>query len=182
MRDEFWVFGYGSLMWKPEFEYVERVVADLHGYQRRFCLRSIRYRGTPEAPGLVLALDHDEHAVCTGMAYRVSASVASEVYRYLRQREMVTGAYLESLHPLRLHDGRDVEGLAYSVAPDHPQYAGGLSLAEQARIIAISEGPAGLNRDYLFSTLEHLRGIGIADPELEALEREVRSLAGTPAG
>ncbi|QDL91330.1 gamma-glutamylcyclotransferase [Paroceanicella profunda] len=182
MRDEFWVFGYGSLMWKPGFEFVERVVADLHGYQRRFCLRSIRYRGTPEAPGLVLALDHEPGAVCTGMAYRVSAAVASEVYRYLRQREMVTGAYLESLHPLRLKDGRDVEGLAYSAAPDHPQYAGRLSLAEQARIIAAAEGPAGLNRDYLFSTLEHLSGIGIADPELEALAAEVRALTGAVSG
>lgn len=176
MDREFWVFGYGSLMWRPGFEFAERQVADLHGFRRRFCLRSIRYRGTPEAPGLVLALDRMTGITCTGMAYRVAAEAAPGAYAYLRAREMVTGSYEEIFHDLALSDGRRVEALVYVAVPEHPQYWGDVTLAEQAEIIARAAGPAGPNRDYLFSTMEQLRALGIPDPELEALEAAVRRL------
>jgi cation transport protein ChaC len=173
----FWVFGYGSLMWRPGFAAEERQVATLTGHARRFCLSSIRYRGTPEAPGLVLALAAAPGEICTGIAWRVSAAGAAGVLAYLRERELVTYAYREALLPLALADGRGVAGLAYVADPAHSQHRGGLTLSEQAAVIARAEGPAGTNRDYLYQTLAHLRDLGIADPGLEALEPLVRARA-----
>lgn len=176
MTDGLWVFGYGSLMWRPGFEAAERVPAVLAGFARRFCLRSIRYRGTPEAPGLVLALAPDPAARCEGIAYRIAPERAAGTLAYLRERELVTYAYREEEHPVRLADGRTVPALAYVADPAHPQFAGGLGPAEQAAIIARARGPAGTNRDYLLSTLAQLRAIGIADAEIERLAEAVAAL------
>ncbi|TVQ56169.1 MAG: gamma-glutamylcyclotransferase [Rhodobacteraceae bacterium] len=172
MDDEkggFWVFGYGSLMWRPGFAFAERRMARAPGFRRRFCLRSIRYRGTPEAPGLVLGLDRDGAAACEGIAYRVAADGASVTLAYLRERELVTYAYEEASAPVDLDDGRRVDALLYVVDPAHAQYAGALTPAEQAAIIARAAGPAGPNLDYFRNTLAHLREIGVHDAELEAL-------------
>jgi cation transport protein ChaC len=177
MDGELWVFGYGSLMWRPGFPFAAREVARLPGFARRFCLRSVRYRGTPEAPGLVLALAPDPAAACTGLAFRVEAGAEADTLAYLRERELVTYAYRETRRAVILPSGRAVEALTYVSDPAHPQFCAHLSPAEQAAIIARAEGPAGANRDYLYSTLAHLRALGIVDPELEALEPEVRRLA-----
>lgn len=177
--DDLWVFGYGSLMWKPGFAFAERRMARLHGWRRRFCLRSITYRGTPEAPGLVLGLDHDPDGWCDGVAFRVTADAAPDVCAYLRARELVTYAYREERLPVALDDGTQVRALAYVVDPGHPQYAGGLGLAEQAAVIASAAGPMGPNHEYLWNTTAHLRELGVTDPELALLEAEVRSLTGT---
>ena len=163
---DMWVFGYGSLMWQPGFAFVERTLAALPGWQRRFCLRSIRYRGTPEAPGLVLGLDADPAATCQGVAFRVAAANAEEVHAYLRARELVTYAYRETHQPALLRDGRTVSALTYVVDRTHPQYAGDLLPEAQAAIIARATGPSGTNRAYLDNTLAHLRDVGIADPGL----------------
>ncbi|MBO9455495.1 gamma-glutamylcyclotransferase [Paracoccus sp. R12_1] len=176
MNDVFWVFGYGSLMWDPGFGPVETVKARLEGYSRSFCLRSTRYRGTEEAPGLVLGLDSEPGASCAGLALRIPEDRHAETLAYLRERELDTGAYDEMVLPLTLQDGRRVQALAYVMKRDHWQYAGGLCVREQARIIAGAAGGRGPNADYLFNTARHLAEIGLADAALDQLSDDVRRL------
>lgn len=171
-----WVFGYGSLIWHPGFPVAEQQVARLAGWHRSFCMRSIHHRGTVEAPGLVLALDAAPDAVCDGVAFRVEPGAEAETLEALRERELISSAYLEKELPVRLADGAMVTALAYVIDPDHAQYCGGLALEEQARIIASAAGGRGPNRDYLFSTASHLADLGIADPDLAWLAERVRAL------
>lgn len=171
-----WVFGYGSLMWDPGFAHEARAPAVLDGWRRSFCLRSIRYRGTPEAPGLVLGLDAEPGARCSGVAFRVAAAQAEAVLGYLRERELVTYAYAEVRLPVRLWSGDSVEAVTYVVDRTHPQYAGTLTPQQQAAIIASAAGPRGSNRAYLDSTLAHLAQAGIEDDALTALGALVRAM------
>lgn len=171
-----WVFGYGSLMWNPEFEPAETVTATLPGYLRSFCMSSIHHRGSVEEPGLVLALDEAPGAECRGLALRIPEAGQAEILAALRERELISSAYIEKVLPLWLDDGREVEALAYVVDPDHVQYCGGMSEAEQARIIAHAHGGRGPNRDYLWSTAAHLDALGIADPELSRIALQVRQI------
>jgi cation transport protein ChaC len=172
--DGFWVFGYGSLIWQPGFDFVDRRIATLRGYRRAFCMSSIVYRGTPEAPGLVLALDRDGAGACEGVAYRVPDAGAAATLAYLRARELVSDAYAEARLPVELADGPTVEALAYVSNPEHAQYCGGLSLEAQAEVIARAVGPRGRNLDYLFNTVESLEALGLHDPELARLAGMVR--------
>jgi cation transport protein ChaC len=172
-----WVFGYGSLIWNPGFPFAENRLARLQGFRRAFCLRSIRYRGTPESPGLVLALDPAEGAECRGVAFRAEPGREAEVRAYLRWREMATDSYLETFQTVDLEGETPVRALAYVMDVAHEQYAR-LEIAEQAEIIARSHGPAGANRDYLHRTAEHLRELGLEDPEMETLDGLVRRMAG----
>ncbi len=174
-----WVFGYGSLMWNPGFAFDERVIARLDGFARTFCMRSIHHRGTAEAPGLVLALDPADHASCEGLGLRVKAGTEAETLGYLRERELISSAYLELTHEVVLTDGRRVEAVTFVVDTDHVQYCGGLPLEEQAGIIARAIGGRGPNTEYLYNTAGHLTELGIHDPDLEWLSRRVRELAGT---
>ncbi|MBK4215296.1 gamma-glutamylcyclotransferase [Paracoccus caeni] len=171
-----WVFGYGSLMWDPGFQPVETVKAHLTGYSRSFCLISTHYRGTETQPGLVLGLDEEPAARCSGLAMRIHEPDHVEVMAYLHAREMVTEAYREEVVTLHLDDGRAVEALTYVMRRDHEQYAGHLDAAEQARIIATAEGGRGPNAEYLFNTARHLAEIGLADAGLDHLSDEVRRL------
>jgi len=175
---DIWVFGYGSLMWRPDFRFAERRMADLHGYRRSFCIRSVRYRGTEAAPGLVLGLDADEAAFCRGVAFRVDAADADEAMAYLRSRELVTGVYHEATRPVRLLQGEPAEAdaVCFVVNRAHRQYAGDLTLEWQAAVIARAVGPAGPNCVYLHNTVAHLIEMGVRDDELEALDRMVRAL------
>ena len=176
MADDMWVFGYGSLIWNPEFPVAERVIARAEGWHRSFCMRSIHHRGTETAPGLVLALDADDAAFCDGVAFRVMPGEEAATLQTLRDRELISSAYLERWLPIRLTDGRAVEALVFVIDRDHVQYCGGLPLEEQAQTIAHAHGGRGANRDYLFSTAEHLAELGIADADLEWLSARVRSL------
>lgn len=175
-----WVFGYGSLIWNPGFDHSERVIARLDGYARTFCMRSIHHRGTPEAPGLVLALDPASHASCQGVALRVSGGQEDATLAYLRERELISSAYLELTHDITLADGRRVEAVTFVVDTHHVQYCGGLPLEEQAGIIARAVGGLGPNTEYLHNTASHLAEIGIHDPDLDWLSRRVRDLTATP--
>jgi len=170
-----WVFGYGSLMWNPGFDYTERVLATLPGYARTFCMRSIHHRGTPEHPGLVLALDEAD-ASCQGLALCVAPDKAADTLEYLRERELISSAYLEKELMLDLSDGRRVSAVTYVVDADHVQYCGGVPLAEQAEIIASAIGGRGPNTEYLYNTADHLGELGIADPDLTWLAEKVRQL------
>ena len=182
MRDVIWIFGYGSLMWHPGFDYVDRQVARLAGYHRCFCMRSIHHRGTPEAPGLVLALDAAAGAVCDGAAFAVASQKAAETLAYLRQRELISAAYLEAEAAVVLADGRGVRAVVYVVDAGHVQYCGGLPLEEQAQIIAQAVGGRGPNDEYLFNTADHLAELGIADPDLIWLAERVRVLRAKARG
>jgi len=172
-----WVFGYGSLIWNPGFPHVETRVARLYGWHRSFCMRSIHHRGTPEAQGLVLALDRAEGACCDGLALRVTEGAEDETLTILRERELISSAYLEEWLEVEI-DGRPEKALTYVIDPLHEQYCGGLALAEQARIIATARGGRGSNRDYLNATARHLHDLGIADSDLDWLVEQVAGLPG----
>lgn len=172
---DLWVFGYGSLIWHPGFDFDDRRLAVLAGYRRAFCMTSIVYRGTPEAPGLVLALDADPAGRCAGLAYHVPAATAAATHAYLRERELVSDAYDEARVALVLDDGRTVEAIAYVSNRGHAQYAGGLSLDQQAEVIARARGPRGANADYLINTVESLAALGLDDPDLARLAALVRA-------
>lgn len=178
MNSDLWVFGYGSLIWHPGFPVAERRVARLSGWHRSFCMWSIHHRGTVDHPGLVLALDRADGAQCDGVAFRVRSGSEEETLAALRERELVSSAYLETTLDVQLSGGSQVKALAYVIDPDHAQYCGGLELEAQARIIVSATGGRGPNRDYLWSTVEHLHELGIADPDLDWLARRVRELAG----
>jgi glutathione-specific gamma-glutamylcyclotransferase len=175
--DQTWVFAYGSLIWDPGFAPAEQVRATLHGYHRSFCMRSVSYRGTATAPGLVLALDAQPGAVCRGLALRVAPDQAVPVIAALRARELNTSAYREMTLPVLLDDGRHVQAIAYVIDPAHDHYCRH-DRATQAAIIARSAGERGPNRDYLFNTAAHLDALGIPDPELTALVAAVLDLPG----
>ena len=176
--EKLWIFGYGSLIWEPGFTYADRKVARLSGWRRSFCMRSIHHRGTVAAPGLVLALDREDGAHCDGVAFAVDAVLRDETLTSLRARELVSSAYLETVLPVILPDGTVVEAVVFVIDRNHAQYCGGLSLEDQARIIARAEGGRGLNRDYLWNTAAHLADLGLADPELDSLAARVLVLSG----
>ncbi|WP_197917535.1 gamma-glutamylcyclotransferase [Thiosulfatihalobacter marinus] len=170
-----WVFGYGSLLWNPGFEYREKTLATLDGWHRSFCMRSIHHRGTEEQPGLVLALDAMAQAQCQGLALSVAPERQAQTLDYLRERELISSAYLERVLPLRLADGREVEAVTYVIDPDHVQYCH-LEIEEQAHIIARAVGGRGPNTEYLWNTASHLAELGIEDAELDWLSARVREL------
>ena len=158
---ERWIFGYGSLMWRPGFEYLERVSARHHGRRRAFCIYSVHHRGTPERPGLVLGLAPGGSV--SGVAYRVSEDLWPATHAYLLEREQPTETYIESTIDLTLPDGRAVRSLAFLSDRRHPQWAGDLSLDAQAELIAGAVGLSGRNVDYLRDLVSHLHEAGVVD-------------------
>jgi len=171
-RSDTWIFGYGSLMWNPGFDHRDCGPAMLFGWHRSFCIYSHHYRGTPERPGLVLGLDRG--GSCQGMAYRVAGNRAHDVLGYLWDREMVTGVYQP--RTLSAHvNGRKVRCRTFTAARGHVQYAGRLSIAETAAMIASASGVGGSNRSYLANTVAHLDELGIGDGPLHAILRTVEA-------
>ncbi|MGR3635879.1 MAG: gamma-glutamylcyclotransferase [Shimia sp.] len=173
-----WVFGYGSLLWNPGFEVSEQAVGTLHGWHRSFCMRSIHHRGTDAHPGLVLALDAEAGAHCQGVALKVAGGQEVATLEYLRERELVSSAYLEETLSVSLRDGRAVEAVTYVIDPHHVQYCH-LHLEEQARIISTAVGGRGPNTEYLYNTASHLTELGIEDADLDWLSLRVRELVAT---
>ena len=170
---EFWVFGYGSLLWKQGFPYLREERARLEGYHRALCIFSWRHRGTEEQPGLVLGLEGG--GACDGMAYLVAESDREATTRYLRDRELTTNVYLERMLPVRLVDeGRDVRCLTYVVDPTHQQYAAPMPLDEAVERIRNATGIGGPNRDYVLNTIDKLHEAGIDDPSLAEIAEKLR--------
>jgi glutathione-specific gamma-glutamylcyclotransferase len=164
---DLWVFGYGSLMWRPGFPYLERRHAHLHGYHRALCVFSHVHRGTPAKPGLVLGLDRGGR--CHGVAFRVAPEEAEETIAYLRAREQVTGVYVERRLPVHLAGAGKIEAIAYTVDRRHAQYAGRLPDDELLRLVRQGVGVSGANPDYVRSTHSHLSEMGVTDPVLARL-------------
>lgn len=169
------MFGYGSLMWRPGFAYIERRPARLIGAHRALCVYSHVHRGSPEKPGLVLGLDRG--GSCRGIAFRVLESNYETTMAYLREREQVTSVYLEVTRPTVLVDGsaEHIAALCYLVDRSHPQYAGGLSREQQLEFVLQGEGHSGANRDYVLATVKELETLGIRDATLEWLAACLKS-------
>ena len=168
---DLWVFGYGSLMWRPGFDFAERSLSTLRGFSRRLCVYSFNHRGTPEKPGLVMGLAPG--GSCKGVAYRVPAAGRDQVYGYLTEREQITGVYLESMCKVQLEDGRLVTALAYLVDRSHRQYAGDLPREELLRLVRQGVGRSGPCPDYIKNTAAHLEAIGIRDATLHWLAAQL---------
>src|SRR5215469_14818745 len=168
-KADLWVFGYGSLIWRPGFEFIERVPARLIGEHRALCVYSFVHRGTPEKPGLVLGLDRG--GACRGVAFRVAERNREETVAYLRAREQVTSVYREVMRSVWLEDDAQqrVSALAYVVDRGHVQYAGRLSLAEQLRHVLQGRGQSGVNRDYVLATVKAIEAEGFRDAPLHQL-------------
>ncbi len=172
--DDLWVFGYGSLMWRPGFSFLERVEARLIGAHRALCVYSFVHRGTPERPGLVFGLDHG--GTCRGMAYRVAAAERARTIAYLRAREQVTMVYRECLRRvwLRGEPERQVTALCYMVDRSHPQYAGRLSLEQQLHHVRQGHGQSGANRDYVVATVAAMEALGLRQSDLHLLAARLK--------
>jgi cation transport protein ChaC len=168
-KSELWVFGYGSLMWRPGFPFGETAPALLKGAHRALCVYSIVHRGTDAEPGLVLGLDRG--GACRGVAFRVAEGAEDDTVAYLREREQVTDVYLEVYRPIRLLDGsgRSLRALTFLVDRSHAQYAGGLSVEDQVRIVKSGKGQAGGNVEYVMRTLRHLEEAGVQDAMLTGI-------------
>ena len=168
---ELWVFGYGSLIWRPGFPYLERRIARLMGAHRALCVYSWVHRGTRERPGLVLGLDHG--GTCRGIAFRVAPEERDNVLAYLRGREQVTAVYRERVRAVRFADGAAATALTYLVDRGHDQYAGKLDEETMFRFVAGAHGQSGPNRDYVINTAAHLAELGMPDAALDRLARRL---------
>jgi glutathione-specific gamma-glutamylcyclotransferase len=171
--EDLWVFAYGSLMWRPDFPFVERLEARLLGAHRALCVYSFVHRGTPERPGLVLGLDHG--GTCRGIAYRVPVKERGGTVAYLRAREQVTSVYRECIRPIWLkgRPQRRVQALCYMVDRGHVQYAGRLSLEQQLHHVRQGHGHSGANRDYVIATVGALEQLGYRETELHLLAKRL---------
>lgn len=164
---DFWVFAYGSLMWRPDFEFTEVQTARVRGWHRAMCILSTIYRGRPERPGLVLGLDRG--GSCLGRAFRIEAHAVERVKALLHEREMPTNVYDPRMLRATLADGRTVLAYGFVSRRDHAQYAGRLLPAQAVALIRQGHGASGACRDYLANTVLHLRELGIRDMRLERL-------------
>ena len=165
-----WVFGYGSLMWRPDFAHSFRCKALLRGWRRSLCVYSHVYRGSPERPGLVLGLDRG--GACHGVAFRVDAALREKTIRYLRDREQATAVYVERTIPIRLESGKRVLGLTYVADRLHHQYAGRLSREAMLEIVRAGSGKSGKNAHYILETNDHLLAMGVRDNDLSGSTRD----------
>lgn len=176
--EEVWVFAYGSLMWNPAIEFAEATPCAIEGWRRSFCFWVPLGRGTPELPGLMLALEGG--GACEGIAYRLAPHQVHSELGILWNREMLSGVYQPRWVPAKLRDGRTITAVTFVVDPQHCQYCGDLPIERAAHHIAFAEGRRGPCRDYLANTVEHARLLGINDPYLEELVTRVADLRGEP--
>ena len=170
-----WLFAYGSLIWNPLIEVAERRLGTAYGYHRRFCIWSELGRGSPERPGLVLALDHG--GACRGVLLRVAPDRVESELDVIWQREMLTSVYRARWLRVRSASG-PVEALGFIVNRTHSRYAGRLSEERILDAIAAAEGPIGRCADYLIETVASLRALGICEPGLAALNDRLAARGG----
>jgi len=169
---DLWVFGYGSLIWKPGFRHQGAYPARLFGYHRSLCVFSHVHRGTPERPGLVMGLDRG--GSCQGVAFHIEAGQREAVLRYLREREQVTMVYQERMQRVHLLEHGEgvpetVMAVTYCVDRTHEQYAGTMTREDQLEIVRGAEGQSGINPDYVIATSAALEKLGVHDAALHWL-------------
>ncbi|MCH8493592.1 MAG: gamma-glutamylcyclotransferase [Idiomarina sp.] len=169
--DSVWLFGYGSLIYKADFPYLQRKPARIHGWQRRFWQGSHDHRGTPESPGRVATLIEAEQESCVGMAYEVTP----DVFEHLDHREK--NGYLRFFSEFEWLDGSgSTEGLVYVAGPTNEAYLGEATEVEIAHHIAGSVGPSGPNSEYLLKLANALRELNAHDEHVFAIERALSQL------
>jgi cation transport protein ChaC len=170
-----WIFGYGSLMWRPGFDFIEKRPAKLIGAHRALCVYSHVHRGSPEKPGLVLGLDRG--GACRGLAFKIARKNRESIVRYLSEREQVTSVYREAVRPVVLLSGNEerTRALCYLVDRSHSQYAGNLPRERQLELVLRANGHSGANPDYVFATVKELETLGIRDATLEWLAARLKS-------
>ncbi len=162
------IFAYGSLMWRPDFEYVNSALATITGYHRRLSIVSHHHRGTPDTPGLVLGLDVGGN--CVGVLYEVAPGLWPEVLAYIRKRELVSEAYREVVQNVQLNDqAKTVCAVTYVVNHGHEQFFAPQPIAKTLHMVTQGHGLAGSCVDYILNTVAHLRGLGIYEAELEEI-------------
>lgn len=170
----YWVFGYGSLMWRPGFPFAEMMPAKLSGWRRDMCIQSIHYRGTPEVPGLVSGLTPGGE--CLGRAYQIHPGDVNDVVAYLDDRELVTDVYLPQHHSIDLTDGRVVSARVYVADVEHDQFAGHWTIEEKITYLLQGMGSEGRSLEYLANIVEQLGLLGIADEGLNDLLTQARAV------
>ena len=166
-QGDFWIFAYGSLMWRPDFTYAGRHKARLSGYHRALCITSTHYRGTPDRPGVVLGLDRG--GSCVGLAFRIAPEAREATHAAVRARELINDVYDEIEVEVLLEDATRVRAVTYVANRAHPDYAGRLGRETILARVRHSVGATGANLDYVRNTHEHLKGLGVADPRLAAI-------------
>ncbi len=162
-----WVFGYGSLMWSPDFPYEEVSLAHLDGYHRDLCILSVHFRGTAERPGLVMGLNPGGH--CVGRAFFVSAENSDETLAYLHEREMINDVYAPTWVDIKLKDGKKCKAYTFVSVPEHCQFVGSYDLQKKVDLVLQGTGLRGTSLEYLENTCAHLRELSIEDQTLEAI-------------
>jgi glutathione-specific gamma-glutamylcyclotransferase len=173
---DLWVFAYGSLMWRPDFDFLDRRPARLIGAHRALCVYSFVHRGTPEKPGLVLGLDRGGN--CRGIAYRVAVAKRAATIDYLRAREQVTMVYRAVMRPVWLDDDpqQAVRALCYMVDRGHEQYAGRLTLEQRLHYVRQGHGRSGSNRDYVLAAVKEIEAQGYRDTQLHLLAERLKGV------
>ena len=174
---EFWIFGFGSLMWRPELDVKTRVPGTLKGYERKFEIWSTIGRGTFERPGLGCCLIPGS-GFCRGIAYQLNMNSLSSNLAYLWEREMGSGVYRPTWVKVELDNGLRKNALTFVVRKGHPQHTGPMSPASMANIIGRAKGKNGECRDYLARTLVEMKKLGQSDPLLEDVMTRIESMAG----
>lgn len=170
-HEELWIFGYGSLIWNPTFEFNESAVAQLNDCQRKFCLWAHTGRGSPECPGLWLGLDTG--GSCTGVAFRVDNALRDYETLMLWRREMVSGAYRAEVRPVHIN-GEERACICLLANKSHDRYAGDLPREQVIECIATATGHLGSCREYLFNLIDKLDEMQVHDPDMHTLARDVR--------
>ena len=173
--DGVWIFGYGSLIWRPDIPFLESRVARVRGWKRRFWQGSHDHRGVPHAPGRVATLVPDADASCEGVAYFIDGVRLEETWADLDHREK--NGYRREAVRLEFRDGTAADGVLYVAPVGNRAYLGPAPLPEMAAHIAGSAGPSGTNIDYLRRLAGELRRLEIDDPHVFRLERCVEDLA-----
>ena len=168
---DFWVFGYGSLIYNPIIDHKQRAIASIYGYHRRFCLWTKIGRGSPDCPGLVLSLDRG--GSCKGVAFQLNPQNAIDELDLLWRREMMTMAYQPRL--LSLHTDIGLKrGLAFVANPTRPAYAQPMPFEATVEVVAHAAGFNGPCREYLYDTIKGMQACGIRDRQLEKLAAAVQ--------
>ena len=170
--EDIWLFAYGSLLWNPTIYFKEMRNGQLRGYHRRFCMETVLGRGTPEKPGLMLALDHG--GSCHGIAYRIDRAVAEHELKIVWDREMISTAYVARVLPLVTDQG-PLKAITFTINRNSKQYTGKMAVEKVAAVIARSGGPMGDCSEYLFQTIEKMTELNIQDKHLLLLADLVKA-------
>lgn len=173
MADALWLFGYGSLIWRPDFPFEQQLPGRLRGWTRRFWQGSTDHRGVPGAPGRVVTLVPRSDATCGGVVFRITPSAVDTVLARLDHREK--GGYQRHILPIELLQGVVDRALVYVATRDNPNYLGPASIDAIVEQVAHARGPSGDNVEYVFKLADALRALNADDPHVFEIDRRLRA-------